>query len=70
MQVYNVRKLHFQANLCEVFAEDKQQRYCGDLKLYARGCVWCGAFVYCLQVPLFPEPGAMSLMRQYRNRFF
>jgi len=23
MQVYNVRKLHFQANLCEVFAEDK-----------------------------------------------
>jgi len=31
MQVYNVRKLHFQANLCEVFAEDKQQRYCGDL---------------------------------------
>ena len=32
-------------------------------------CVWCGAFVYCLQVPLFPEPGAVSLMRQYRNRF-
>jgi len=31
MQVYNVRKLHFQANLCEVFAEDKQQHYCGDL---------------------------------------
>jgi len=27
MQVYNVRKLHFQANLCEVFAEDKQQHY-------------------------------------------
>jgi len=26
MQVYNVRKLHFQANLCEVFAKDKQQR--------------------------------------------
>jgi len=23
--VYNVRKLHFQANLCEGFAEDKQQ---------------------------------------------
>jgi len=21
--VYNVRKLHFQANLCEIFAEDK-----------------------------------------------
>jgi len=30
MQVYKVRKLHFQANLCEVFAEDKQQHYCGD----------------------------------------
>ena len=33
MQVYNVRKLHFQANLCEVFAEDKQQHYCEDLIL-------------------------------------
>ena len=33
MQVYIVRKLHFQANLCEVFAEDKQQHYCGDLVL-------------------------------------
>ena len=33
MQVYNVRKLHFQANLCEVFAEDKQQHYCEDLVL-------------------------------------
>jgi len=33
-------------------------------------CVWCGAFVYCLQVPLFPEPGEVSLMRQYRNRFY
>jgi len=31
--VYNVRKLHFQANLCEVFAEDKQQHHCGDLVL-------------------------------------
>ena len=30
--MYNVRKLHFQANLCEVFAEDKQH-YCGDLVL-------------------------------------
>jgi len=30
MQVYNVSKLHFQANLCEVCAEDKQQHYCGD----------------------------------------
>ena len=28
---YNVRKLQFQANLCEVFAENKQQHYCGDL---------------------------------------
>ena len=33
MQLYNVRKLHFQANLREVFAEDKQQHYCGDLVL-------------------------------------
>jgi len=31
--LYNVRKLHFQANLCEVFAENKQQHYCGDLVL-------------------------------------
>jgi len=33
MQVYkiNIRKLHFQANLCEVFAEDKKQHYYGDL---------------------------------------
>ena len=30
---YNVRKLNFQANLCEVFAENKQQHYCGDLVL-------------------------------------
>ena len=28
---YNVRKLHFQANLCEVFAENKKQHYCGVL---------------------------------------
>jgi len=33
MQVYNVRKLHFQTNLCEVFAEDKQQHYCRDVVL-------------------------------------
>jgi len=35
MQVYNIniRKLHFQANLCEVLAEDKKQHYCGDLVL-------------------------------------
>ena len=31
--VYNVRKLDFQANLCEAFAEDRKQRYCGDLNL-------------------------------------
>jgi len=30
---YNVRKSHFQANLCEVFAGNKQQHYCGDLVL-------------------------------------
>jgi len=33
MEVYNVRKLHFKAKLCEAFAEDKQQHYCGDLIL-------------------------------------
>jgi len=32
-QGYNVRKLHFQANLCEAFAEDKQQHNCGYLVL-------------------------------------
>ena len=32
MQVY-VGNLHFQANLCEVFAEDKQRHYCEDLVL-------------------------------------
>jgi len=26
-------KLDFQANLCEAFAEDKKQHYCGDLVL-------------------------------------
>jgi len=31
--LYNVIKLHFQANLCKVFGEDKKQRYCGDLVL-------------------------------------
>jgi len=31
--VYNIRKLDFLANLCEAFAEDKRQRYCGDLVL-------------------------------------
>jgi len=35
MHVHNInlRKLHFQANLCEVFAEDKKQQYCGDFLL-------------------------------------
>ena len=33
MQVYNVKKQHFQANLCDLFAEDKKQHYCGDLVL-------------------------------------
>ena len=28
---YNVGKLHFQENLCGVFAKNKQQHYCGDL---------------------------------------
>ena len=28
--VYNVRKLDFQANLCEAFAEDEKQHYCVD----------------------------------------
>jgi len=27
----NIKKLHFHANLGEVFAEDKKQHYCGDL---------------------------------------
>jgi len=33
MQVYNIniRKSHFQANLCELFAEDEKQHYCGDV---------------------------------------
>jgi len=33
MPVYKVRKLHFQASLCEVFAEDTQQHYCRELVL-------------------------------------
>jgi len=28
-----VRKLDFQADLCEAFAEGKKQHYCGDLVL-------------------------------------
>jgi len=33
MHVYNIniRKLHFQANICEVLAEDKKQHYYEDL---------------------------------------
>jgi len=31
--VYNVRKLDFQAKLCEAFAEEKKENYCGDLVL-------------------------------------
>jgi len=34
MQIYNVKKLHLQANLHDVFAEDKKQNYCGDLVFY------------------------------------
>jgi len=37
MQIYNVKKLHLQANLCElqceVSAENKKQNYCGDIGL-------------------------------------
>jgi len=33
MQVCNVRKLHFQANVYEVLTEDKKQDYCGSLCL-------------------------------------
>jgi len=31
LSVYNVRKLHFQANVYKAFAEDKKQHNCGDL---------------------------------------
>jgi len=33
IRVYNVRKLHFHANLCEIFAKDQKQHYCVDLVL-------------------------------------
>jgi len=34
MQVYNATRLQeFQANLCEVFSDDKKQHYCGNLLL-------------------------------------
>jgi len=36
--VHNVRKLDFQANLCEVFSEDKMQHYCVDLVLGRGDC--------------------------------
>jgi len=42
VSVYNVRKLHFLTNLCEAFAEDKKQHYCGDLFLgwaVLQGCL-------------------------------
>jgi len=43
MQVYKVKKLHFQANLCEVFAEAKQQHYCAAVCLrmssFAKDCL-------------------------------
>jgi len=33
MLLVYVRKLDFQADLCEAFTEDKKQHYCGDLVL-------------------------------------
>jgi len=30
MLIYNVKKLHLQANICEVFSENKKHNYCGD----------------------------------------
>jgi len=33
MQIYNVKKLHLQAILCEVFAENKNQNFCIDIVL-------------------------------------
>ena len=41
MQVDNVRKLHFQANLCEVFAEDKQLlwRFSFRVSSFAKDCL-------------------------------
>jgi len=30
MQIYNVKKLHLQANLCEVLAKNKNQNFCRD----------------------------------------
>jgi len=31
MQICDVKKLHLQANLCEVLEENKKQNYCGDV---------------------------------------
>jgi len=31
--MYNFKKLHLQASLCEVFAENKKQNWCGDVIL-------------------------------------
>jgi len=36
MQIYNGKKLHLQANLCEVFAENKMQNYCSNIVLVLR----------------------------------
>jgi len=33
MQIYNVKKLHLQENICELFAENKKQKYCGNIVL-------------------------------------
>jgi len=33
IQIYSIRKLRFQENICNVFDEDKKQHYCGDLVL-------------------------------------
>jgi len=33
MQIYNVKKFHLQANLCEVSVENKKQNHCGDIVL-------------------------------------
>jgi len=37
MQIYNVRKLHLQINLCELFAEKKKHNYCRDIVLVKEG---------------------------------
>jgi len=37
MPIYNVKKLHLQANLCEVFAENKKQNGCGNSPIVTGG---------------------------------